>query len=164
MAPRERSDPETALRCVAGCCGDKAQTCHCHSLPQHMNLICGHLAEEPGRPCAERTEPTCSLPHDQEAQGIFSPFSGDTSQCPCLLLSPCCISSLQVSSSIVPGGGAALTCRLSRRSVPRGQELLPCFPLALLSEQPVLEAEKPQPTAWRSPEQGQGEQEEGSGS
>lgn len=70
----------------------------------------------------------------ERLQGIFLPLSGDTSQqpCPsqrpCLLLSPCWVSSLGISSSIMPGGEAALTCRLSRRGAPWGQELLPCPP------------------------------------
>lgn len=70
----------------------------------------------------------------ERLQSIFSPFSGESSQnlcssqCPCLLLSLCWVSSLGISSSIVPGGEAAQTCRLSRRGIPWGQELFPCSP------------------------------------
>lgn len=137
--PREGWGPETVLRCAAGCSENSAQT-QC-SLPfpfAAMNLFHGHLLEEPGSACLEwryPRDPACSLLWPQRSQGIVLHSSGDTRQracprhCPCLLLSLCWVSSLGISSSVMPGGEAAPTGRLSRRGVPRGKKAASLSPL-----------------------------------
>lgn len=95
---------------------------------------------EPGSACAERRGPgPQTLPahcfRPERLQGIFSPSSGETgqcpcpSQCPCLLLSPCWVSSPGISSRVMPGGEAATNMQAQQKRCPVGTRAAPLSPL-----------------------------------